>query len=210
MSVGHAALATVGLLAVATASAAPDARALVERLAREAPSSIAFTEARFSKLLRRPLVVSGELAYLGAGNLDRRVTSPHRETTTIRGNSVRIQREGQDARSFSLERVPELEGFLLAFGALLAGDSASLQRTFAIGADGDEAADWLLELTPLDARARGRVLTIRIYGRGDQLRCLATSATDETGSVTLLGDQPPAGSAAASSFDDLIAHCRGR
>jgi hypothetical protein len=210
MSAGHAALAALGLLAVATASAAPDARVLVEGLEREAPSSIVFTETRFSKLLRRPLVVSGELAYLGAGNLERRVTSPHRETTTIRGNTVRIEREGQDARSFSLERVPELEDFLLAFGALLAGDSASLERTFAIDADGDEAGDWMLELTPLEARARRRLIAIKIYGRGDQLRCLATSATNETSSVTLLGDHSPAGSAAASSFDDLIAHCRGR
>jgi hypothetical protein len=210
MSVRNAALAALGCLAVATASAAPDTRTLVERLAREAPSTVAFTEARFSKLLRQPLVVSGELAYLGAGSLDRRVTRPHRETTTIRGNTVRIEREGQDARSFALERVPELEGFLTAFGALLSGDSTALERTFAVAASGDEAGDWMLELTPLDERARRRVTIVSIYGSGDELRCLATSDTKETGSVMMLGDQPPAAISAASSFDDLIGHCRGR
>jgi hypothetical protein len=208
MSLRGAALAALGCLAAA-ASAAPDARTLVARLERTAPSSIAFTEARFSKLLRRPLVVSGELAYLGAGSLDRRVTSPHRETTTIRGNAVRIEREGQDVRSFALDRVPELEGFLLAFGALLAGDSTALETTFAIAADGDEGGDWTLELTPLDERARRREIVIRIYGNGDELRCVATSDTDETGSVTVLGD-PSAAISAASSFEDLLAHCRGR
>jgi hypothetical protein len=210
MSMRRAATAVLAVLAAATALAAPDARILVERLAREMPSSIAFTEARFSKLLRRPLVVSGELAYLGAGSLDRRVTSPHRETTTVRGNIVRIEREGQDVRSFTLERVPELEGFLTALGALLAGDSTALERAFAVAADGDEAGDWTLELTPLEERARRRVIVTRIYGRGDQLRCLATSDTEETGSVTMLGDQPSVAISAASSFEDLIAHCRGQ
>ena len=46
MSARNAALAALGCLAAATASAAPDARTLVEKLAREAPSSVAFTEAR--------------------------------------------------------------------------------------------------------------------------------------------------------------------
>jgi hypothetical protein len=128
MSACKAALTAMGCLAVATASAAPDARTLVEKLARESPSSVAFTEARFSSLLRRPLVVSGELGYLGGGNLDRRVTSPYRETITIRGSTVRIEREGEEVRSVALERAPELEGFLKAFGALLAGDSPSSRR----------------------------------------------------------------------------------
>jgi hypothetical protein len=210
MRLRNAALAALGCLAITAASAAPDSRTLVARLEREAPSSIAFTEARFSKLLRRPLVVSGELAYLGAGSLDRRVTNPHRETTSIRGNAVRIEREGEEVRSFALDRVPELEGFLTAFGALLAGDSTALERTFAIAANGDEAGDWSLELTPLEERARRREILIRIYGRGAELRCVATSDTKETGSVTMLGDRPSAAISPASSFEDLIADCRGR
>lgn len=210
MTARSVAVAAFACFAVATASAAPDARTLVQRLAREAPSSVAFTEARFSKLLRQPLLVTGELVYLGAGSLDRRVTSPYRETTTVRGNTVRIEREGQGARSLALERAPELEGFLNAFGALLAGDSAVLEKNFALAAEGDEAGDWALELTPLDERARRRAIMIRIYGSGAELRCVATNDTKDTGSVVMLGDQPSAAVAPASSFDALIAHCRGR
>lgn len=210
MSASKTALVVLGCLAAAAASAAPDARTLVERLARESPSSVAFTEARFSSLLREPLVVSGELGYLGGGSLDRRVTSPYRETITIRGSTVRIERDGEEVRSFALERAPELEGFLKAFGALLAGDSTALEKTFAIAANGDDAGDWTLELTPLNERARRRVRMIRIYGNGDELHCLATIDTQETGSVMLLGDQTSATISPASSFDDLLAHCRGR
>jgi Outer membrane lipoprotein carrier protein LolA-like len=210
MSACNAALVVLGCLVAATAGAAPDARTLVEKLARESPSTVAFTEARFSSLLRQPLVVSGELGYLGGGSLDRRVTSPYRETITIRGSTVRIEREGEEVRSFALERAPELEGFLKAFGALLAGDSAALEKTFAIAATGDDIGDWTLELTPLNERARRRVSMIRIYGSGDELQCLATIDTKETGSVMLLGGEPSATISSASSFDDLIAHCRGR
>ncbi len=209
MSACKAGLMAAGCLAVATAWAAPDARTLVQRLARESPSSVAFTEARFSRLLRQPLVVSGELGYLGAGSLDRRVISPYRETITIRGSTVRIEREGEGVRSVALERAPELEGFLQAFGALLAGDSMALEKTFAIAANGDDAGAWTLELTPLNERAQRRVSMIRIYGNGDELHCLATIDTKETGSIMLLGD-PSATISPASSFDDLIAHCRGR
>lgn len=210
MSARNSALIALGCFAAATAAAAPDARTLVEKLARESPSSVAFTEARFSSLLRQALVVSGELGYLGGGSLDRRVTSPYRETITIRGSTVRIEREGEEVRSFALERAPELEGFLNAFGALLAGDSAALEKAFAIAANGDDAGDWTLELTPRNDGARRRVRMIRIYGNGDELRCLATIDTNETGSVMLLGDQPSATISPASSFDELIAHCRGR
>ena len=73
------------LAASSVAGAALDARRIVASLARDAPSSIAFTEARFSALLREPLIVSGTLGYLGPGSLERRVTSPYTETTTIRG-----------------------------------------------------------------------------------------------------------------------------
>jgi hypothetical protein len=210
MNARNAALAILGSLSIATASAAPDVKTLVAQVARQAPSSISFMEVRFSKLLRQPLVVSGELAHHGGSSLDRRVTSPHRETTTIRGNTVRIEREGQRPRSFALDRAPELEGFLTAFGALLGGDSTALESTFAVVANGDEAGEWVLELQPLDERARRRVTMIRIYGSGDELRCLATNDTKETGSVMMLGDQQPTSISPATSLDELTAHCRGR
>ncbi len=117
------------------AGAALDADRIVAGLARAAPSSIAFTEARFSALLREPLIVSGTLGYLGPGSLERRVTSPYTETTTIRGESVRIEREGESTRTFGLKRVPELEGFVAAFAGLLAGDAAQLERDFTLSAD---------------------------------------------------------------------------
>ena len=73
---------------------------------------MAFTEVRFSSLLREPLVVSGELGYSGAGSLERRVTAPVPRDDDDRGESVRIERDGEAPRSFALKRAPELQGFV--------------------------------------------------------------------------------------------------
>jgi hypothetical protein len=194
---------------LAATLALADARTLIERLAREPPASIAFTEARFSPLLREPLIVSGELAYLGPTSLDRRVTKPYRETTSIRGRTVRVEREGEKPRSFALDRAPELERLLMAFGALLAGDSAALEKDFAIAAAGDDA-DWSLELTPLAERARRRLRALAIFGSGTEPRCFVTFETQQGGSVLVLGAEAGQAVAPAASFDDLSSRCRAR
>jgi len=85
--------------------AAPDSAALISSLKRTAPATIEFAEARFSSLLREPLIVSGELAYGGPRDFERRVTQPYRETTAIRGDSVSVDREGEIGRASCRERV---------------------------------------------------------------------------------------------------------
>ncbi len=195
------------LLAGSSAAvAAPDARQIVASLAREAPSSIAFTEARFSALLREPLIVSGTLAYLGPGSLERRVTSPYTETTTIRGDSVRIERDGEDTRTFGLKRVPELKGFVAAFAGLLAGDATRLEQDFTVSATGDAAA-WQLELAPKEARARRRIRSVLVSGHASEPRCFAILDTQGGGSVILVGERSlPL--EAGLALDTVLARCR--
>jgi hypothetical protein len=205
-----AALLAVLISCLVAASSAPaaatDPRQIVASLAREAPSSIAFTEARFSALLREPLIVSGTLGYLGPGSLERRVTSPYAETTTIRGDSVRIERDGEDARTFGLKRVPELKGFVAAFAGLLAGDAKELEQEFTLSATGDSHA-WQLELVPKEARARRRIRSVIVSGRASEARCFAVLDTQGGGSVILVGsrDLPPDASVA---LDSLLGRCR--
>jgi hypothetical protein len=201
-----AVLAAFVLAAWTAAGAAVDARQIVAGLAREAPSSIAFTETRFSALLREPLTVSGTLAYLGPGSLERRVTSPYSETTTIRGESVRIEREGESTRTFGLKRVPELQGFVAAFAGLLAGDAAELEREFTLTAAGDAAA-WQLELAPKEARTRRRIRSVLVSGHASEPRCFAILDTQGGGSVIFVGPgAAPLDSGVA--LDSLLARCR--
>jgi outer membrane lipoprotein carrier protein LolA len=180
-------LAALTLLPALSATAATlDADALIGRLAKPAPATVAFREVRFSPLVNEPLIVAGELGYDGPTSLDRRVMEPYRETVAIRGESVRVEREGEPVRSFGLNRAPELRGLLSGFTALLAGDPAVLERSFKVAASGSDEA-WTLELTPSDARARRRLQQIVVNGRADVPQCFTMLIANGGASVLLLG-----------------------
>jgi hypothetical protein len=174
-------------LLATTPAAALDTDALIAKLARPAPASIAFTEVRVSPLLREPLVVSGELEFSGPGSLDRHVRKPYREDTSIRGESVRVEREGEQSRSFALKRAPELRGLLTGFSSLLSGDVAGLKRSFDVQAQGTDQA-WTLQLVPLDARARKRLQKLEIVGHDTTPRCFSLLDGNGGASVMVLGD----------------------
>jgi hypothetical protein len=174
------------LPALCATAAVLDAQALIGRLAKPAPATVAFREVRFSTLVNEPLIVAGELVYTDATSLDRRITQPYRETVAIRGESVRVEREGSPPRSFGLNRAPELRGLLSGFIALLAGDSAALERNFSIAANGSDVA-WTLELTPTDKRARRRLQQIVVNGRSDVPHCFTMLTANGGASVLLLG-----------------------
>jgi hypothetical protein len=180
-------LALMGLPNAAL-SADSDVDTLIRRLARPVPSQVAFTEVRFSPLLKDALVVAGQLSYEGPASLDRSVERPYRERTQIRGESVRVAREGEPARSFALKRSPELRGLLNGFVALLSGDPTSLHGAFRATLAGDVNARWHLELTPIDARLAKRLGRIAIDGHGENVRCFSTATTDGGSSVMLFGE----------------------
>ena len=179
-------LVTLTLLP-AIPAAALDADALIAKLARPAPARIAFTEVRVSPLLREPLVVSGELEFSGPASLERHVRKPYREDTSIRGESVRVEREGEQSRSFALKRAPELRGLLTGFSSLLTGDASGLKRSFEVQAQGTEQS-WMLQLVPLDARARKRLQKLEIVGHDATPRCFSLLNGDGGASVMVLGE----------------------
>ena len=180
-------VALAALVAVPTiCSATPDVDVLISGLARRPPTSIVFTEARFSPLLREPIFVSGELGYVALGSLDRRVTRPYQETTAIRGESVLVERPGETPRTFALKRAPELRGLINGFTAMLSGDPAAVRMHFSAEAGGDDES-WNLRLTPVERSTRRRVEKIYVTGSRTEPRCIATFNTEDGASVMLLG-----------------------
>ena len=180
---------TAVLVAAATvtvASAAPDSAALIARLARSPPATIAFAEVRFSSLLVEPLVVHGTLEYEGAGVLNRRVATPYGENTSIRDETVRVERDGESARTFALRRAPELRGFVTGMLGLLTGDSSLIGAHFRVVASGDDER-WRLDLEPVDPRLRERLSNIIVAGGAGEPRCFVIVDTKGGTSVMLLG-----------------------
>ncbi len=175
------------LLPACTCAATPDIDTLLKQMARPAPSSTPFVEAHFSRLLSRPLVVSGQLQYLGPDAIARTVQQPFQERTDITGDSVTITRGSGKPQKFSLSRAPELKLLLESFTALLGGDHAALAQQFSIDADGD-THHWSLLLTPLDARVHARIRSIQVQGAGSDPRCITTTQADDSVSVMLMAD----------------------
>jgi hypothetical protein len=183
------------------------AQALIASLGRPAPAHTAFAEARFMKVLDQPLVVSGELSWLGGDRLERRVERPNQEVSTIADGEVTQQREGRKPRSFSLKRAPQLQVLLDSFVALLGGDASRLNQAFDVGVE-HRADRWTLTLTPRDARVAKAIARIQIDGEGKEPRCMRMEEADGDLSVDLLGElagRMPA----APTRDALSALCKG-
>lgn len=70
-----------------------------------------------------------------------------------------------------MSRVPELAGLKSGFGALLSGDRALLEQQYRVSGQGRPQA-WQLQLQPKDAAVAKQVRELRLYGRGDELRCI--------------------------------------
>jgi Outer membrane lipoprotein carrier protein LolA-like len=201
------AIALLALAAARASAATPDADTLIGSLGRAAPASIAFAEVRFSSLLREPLIVAGELRYAGPARLEREVTSPYRERTVIEGDSVRVERDGERSRTFTLRRTPELRGLMAGFGAVLGGDAPAVRRNFELQVGGEHDA-WSLELTPLDASQRRRLKQIVVTGSGNEPRCFSMFDTQGGASVMLLGAAADPLPPTRSTLEDLLAACR--
>lgn len=151
------------------------------------PADTAYAEVRFVRMLKRPLVLRGELHYGGPGQLGKRVDAPYRETTTIAGDDVRVQREGKGERTFSLERAPALGVLLSGFSALLGGDAQALHRDFAVQAT-RRGEDWRLVLTPRSPSLAQQLAAMIVDGRGGEPRCFSLREADGDASTMLLGD----------------------
>lgn len=176
------------LAATATLHAAPpepvDAGWILDRLARPAPMRTAFVELRGSRLLKAPLRIEGEYRRPDDATLVRDVRLPYAETSTIRGRRVTLAR-GKTARTYSLDRAPELAGLHASFGALLSGDRALLERHFSIASTGSRQA-WTLRLTPREKAMASRVRELVLHGRGAELRCIETRPVQGDVQRTLL------------------------
>jgi hypothetical protein len=171
----------------APATTASSASALIAALGQPAPAHTAFAEARFLQVLERPLVVSGELSWLGGDQLQRRVDHPQQETATIANGEVTQQRAGKSPRHFSLTRAPQLQVLLDSFVALLSGDAARLQQAFEIRQTGDDSGAWTLTLLPRDAKVAKTVASITIDGFARESRCMHMQEADGDLAVDLLG-----------------------
>lgn len=175
---------------------------------RATPARTPYVEVRYSGLLDRPLILRGELEYLGPGRLGKRVDSPYREQTTVADGSATVRRGERAPRTFSLGQAPELEGFLRGFSALLGGDAGALQRDFTLSASGT-ASNWQLRLKPRDDRLARRVQAIEVDGADGTPRCFRTHEGDGDLAILLVDSLAETKLGVRPGQGELDALCRG-
>ena len=184
----------------------PELDALLAKIARPAPARVAFVDVRWSGMLARPLVTAGELEYRGGERLAKRVDRPYRETTEIDGHDVRVRREKQTPRRFSLDRAPELRGMLASFAGLLAGDRQALEQWFTVALVPGEA--WTITLAPKQERLAKRIATIEMQGKGDTPRCVWVREPDGDATLSLMGEAGKEPVARDATREALATRCR--
>ena len=160
---------------MAKASSNIDSDWILSKLARPAPMQTDFVELRSSRLLKKPLRISGQYRRPDENTLVREVRAPYAEVTTIGQGQVSIARSNGQTRRVPLSRVPQLAGIQASFGALLAGDADTIKRSFALETRGSREA-WQIRMTPNDTAMKQHLRHITLHGRGMELRCIETRA----------------------------------
>ncbi len=174
------------------ASAAPaadwDVRTLFERLAMERPARAAFQERKFLSLLDKPVDSSGELEFTPPDRLEKRTTAPKPEAVVVDREHVTLERAGK-RHTLRLRENPAVAVLVESIRGTLAGDLASLTRTYSLALDGNPAK-WRLVLRPLDPSLATLVERIEIGGSQAQVRAVEIFQADGDRSVMTISPLP--------------------
>jgi outer membrane lipoprotein-sorting protein len=171
------------LLAVsASASAADwDVAQLFDAFARHGAAHGAFTEKKFLALLERPVESSGELVFTPPDRLEKRTLKPRPESVVAERDVVTLERGGKRL-ALRLAENPQVAVLVESIRATLAGDLATLTRTYSAALDGGPTR-WRLVLRPLDPALATLVQRIEIGGGGAEVRAVEIFQADGDRSV---------------------------
>lgn len=171
---------------LATASAASAAQwsvvQLFDALAKHRPERAAFQETKFVALLDKPVESSGQLLFTPPDRLEKRTLKPRPESLVVDRDTVTLERAGGKRRTLRLSENPQVAVLVESIRGTLAGDLASLTRTYSAALDGDPAR-WRLVLRPLDPALGTLVERIEIGGAEARVRTVEIFQADGDRSV---------------------------
>jgi hypothetical protein len=176
-------LAASILFAAATAASAADWSVvqLFGELAKNQPVRASFTERKYLALLDKPVESSGELAFTPPERLEKRTLKPKPESLVADRDTVTLERGGK-RHTLRLRDNPQVAVLVESIRGTLAGDLASLTRTYSTALEGSPAK-WRLVLRPLDPALGTLVERIEIGGAEAQVRTVEIFQADGDRSV---------------------------
>ncbi len=172
-----------------------DAAALFAAFARMEGLEARFEEEKHVALLAAPLTSRGTIYFLPPGHLARVVTAPESTTLRITPDELVVE-SAEGVERIDLRRSDDVRRFVTSLVRVFAGDRAALERSYdvAYGADpdADDDAAWRLTLTPKAKPLTEMMRSLRLFGRGVEVR--AIEVTEPTGdrTVTTIVEADPA------------------
>ena len=157
---------------------------LFQALAQDKPRRASFHEKKILALLDKPVESSGELVFTPPARLEKRTTAPRAESVVIDGDVATIERGGK-RQTLKLSQYPAIAVLIDSIRSTLAGDLATLTRTYSTALAGDTAR-WRLTLRPLDPSLGALVEHIEISGGESQVRGVDIYQADGDRSVMTL------------------------
>jgi outer membrane lipoprotein-sorting protein len=184
-------ICVMSLASAADAAGDFDIGQLTQLLAQAKPGEATFTERRQVAMLDKPLESSGTLSFEPPDTFVRETLKPRRERLAVVGNTLTMSRDNR-SRTLELDSSPEAAVVVEAIRGTLTGNRASLERHFSTAVSGS-AEHWSLELTPLEARLREKVSSMKLSGEQSMVREVQVLMPDGDRSVMTI---EPVGSAA--------------
>lgn len=136
---------------------------LMRELGQVKRSQARFTERKYLKVLKAPLVSSGTLVYTAPDKLEKRTLQPRRESLLIDGDVLTVETADGKRRTLRMQDYPVLRAFVESIRATLGGDGATLERYYKVDLDGSRER-WQLYLAPRERSMSQAISQIRIDG----------------------------------------------
>lgn len=154
---------------------------LMQTLGKQRSGQATFSERKYLAVLDQPVESSGELRFRAPDRLEKITLKPRPESLVLEGSTLTVTR-GKKQLVLRLSDYGEVAAFIDSIRATLAGDRATLERTYALHLSGS-AERWTLTLLPRDPRMAEVVLKIIIAGARGQLREIEILQADGDRSV---------------------------
>lgn len=142
---------------------------LLQKFSSYTEYSSHFIESKHLDSLDLVLEIEGELFFKHPDYLKRISYPPYKETVEVSANQVRRTRADGESQTIDLQQFPEIESFVAAYRATLAGDELKLKEHYLVKLEGN-LQDWRLELKPKGDKLKAWLEDMILLGEENKIK----------------------------------------
>jgi outer membrane lipoprotein-sorting protein len=164
---------------------------LMQSLAQAQSSQGSFVERKHLAVLDVPLTSSGTMLFRAPDHLEKHTLAPREENLVLNQGVLTIDDKARNVKhTLVLQQYPAVWALVESIRSTLAGDQAMLERFYKVELKGN-AAQWHMQLLPLEKRMRTMVSEIVIAGQGNRIHSIEMrEANGDHSTMTLIEDMP--------------------